>query len=170
MKTQPERQPEQAAETTAVLLPVLRRFFRRRVQDDVADDLAQEVFVSLYARKAPGEIENGTAYLFAIARNVLARHWQKVKSAGHHDTPGALECTDAAPLADRRLLDRERLDLVLAALEALPERTRQIFLLHRFEEMTYARIAAQYGISVSAVEKHIMNALKALLSATERDG
>ena len=60
MKTQPARQPEQAAETTAVLLPVVRRLFRRRGQEDVADDLAQEGFVSLYARKGPGEVEKGT--------------------------------------------------------------------------------------------------------------
>ena len=136
----------------------------------MAEDLAQEVFVSLYARKTQGEIENGTAYLFAIARNVMARHWQKMKSAGQHYAPFEADYSDAVPLADRRMLDKERLDLVLDTLQALPERTRQIFLLHRFDDMTYARIASQFGISVSAVEKHIMKALKALLSATERDG
>lgn len=170
MVPQLERQPDQPGQSTATLLPLLRRFFRRRVQDDVADDLAQEVFVSLYARKAEDEIENGTAYLFAIARNVMARHWQKVKSVGQHQMPFDSDYLDAAPLADRRMLDKERLEIVLEALQALPERTRQIFLLHRFDDMTYARIASEFGISVSAVEKHIMNALKALLSATERDG
>jgi DNA-directed RNA polymerase specialized sigma24 family protein len=48
-------------------------------------------------------------------------------------------------------------------MEAMPVRTQEIFLLHRFEEMTYPAIAAALGISVSAVEKHIMIALRLLV-------
>lgn len=40
----------------------------------------------------------------------------------------------------------------------MPPRTRDIFTLHRFGEMTYAAIGRQFEISTSAVEKHIMAA------------
>ncbi|MBN9318276.1 MAG: sigma-70 family RNA polymerase sigma factor, partial [Caulobacterales bacterium] len=63
---------------------------------------------------------------------------------------------------ERVLLGREKLDRALAVLQRLPARTRQIFILHRFEDMTYPRIAASLGISKSAVEKHMIRALKAL--------
>jgi RNA polymerase sigma-70 factor (ECF subfamily) len=59
-------------------------------------------------------------------------------------------------------LDREALERVVEAIAGLPPRTREVFVLHRFEEITGARIAEQLGISESAVEKHIMKALKAL--------
>jgi RNA polymerase sigma factor (sigma-70 family) len=63
---------------------------------------------------------------------------------------------------ERVLLDREALETVVDAIAALPPRTREVFVLHRFEEMTCNGIAEQLGISVSAVEKHIMKALREL--------
>jgi RNA polymerase sigma-70 factor (ECF subfamily) len=59
-------------------------------------------------------------------------------------------------------LDREALQVVVSAIEGLPTRTRDVFVLHRFEEMTCSGIAEQLGMSISAVEKHIMKALRAL--------
>jgi RNA polymerase sigma-70 factor (ECF subfamily) len=59
-------------------------------------------------------------------------------------------------------LDREALDVIVAAISDLPTRTRDVFVLHRFEEMTCNTIAAEFGMSVSAVEKHIMKALRFL--------
>jgi len=67
--------------------------------------------------------------------------------------------TDDAPLQDEVLVARERLNRVNAGLAKLPARTREIFLLHRLEGMKYREIAARYGISQSAVEKHIARAM-----------
>ena len=47
-----------------------------------------------------------------------------------------------------------------AALGALPERTRTIFLLYRVEELCYREIAEQLGISIPAVQKHMAKALE----------
>jgi RNA polymerase sigma-70 factor (ECF subfamily) len=48
---------------------------------------------------------------------------------------------------------------VLACLDALDERTKNIFILFRLEGMRQKDIAAAYGISVSTVEKHVMAAV-----------
>ena len=53
------------------------------------------------------------------------------------------------------------------ALAALPPKTREAFILHRYEEMTYAAIAARLQISVSGVEKLIIRALRQLRQAVE---
>lgn len=57
---------------------------------------------------------------------------------------------------------REGLVTLVRALDELPERTRKIFLLYRYEQIDRATIADSFGISVSAVEKHLSKAMTAL--------
>ena len=53
---------------------------------------------------------------------------------------------------------RVRLERVREGLSRLTPRTREIFLMHRLDEMKYREIAERLGISQSAVEKHIAKA------------
>jgi RNA polymerase sigma-70 factor (ECF subfamily) len=62
---------------------------------------------------------------------------------------------------------RERLETVKFVLGQMPERTREVFLMHRLDGMKYREIAATFGISVSAVEKHIARATQALIENSE---
>ena len=73
-----------------------------------------------------------------------------------------------APAADQQLIGRENLAAAARVIRALPPRTRDAFLLHRFEDQTYAQIAKRLGVSVSMVEKHIAEALRQL--KISRDG
>lgn len=168
MKISSDRQAAGPGASSA-FLPAVRRFFQRRVPSQDVEDLVQDVFLGLQARKTENRIENNEAYLFTIARNVLARHWQKnslIRADG--ELADAEHVRDTTPLQDQRLLDKESLKQVLQAMETMSTRTRNIFLMHRFEDMTYTAIARQFGISTSAVEKHIMAALQALVRATGR--
>ena len=54
---------------------------------------------------------------------------------------------------------RERLRIVEQAIDELPPRTREVFVLHRIEGMKYSEIARALDISVSAVEKNMARAL-----------
>lgn len=65
---------------------------------------------------------------------------------------------DSSPSAEVTLLARERNDRLLVCLGRLSQRTREIFLAHRFEELTYQEIAHRYELSVSTVEKHVAKA------------
>jgi RNA polymerase sigma factor (sigma-70 family) len=53
---------------------------------------------------------------------------------------------------------QQRLERVKAALAQLPARCREVFLMHRTDGMSYSRIAARVGMSVSDVENHIARA------------
>ena len=55
-----------------------------------------------------------------------------------------------------------RQEAAAAVIRALPPKTRDAFLLHRFEALTYRQIAGRLGVSVSMVEKHIAEALRQL--------
>ncbi len=51
---------------------------------------------------------------------------------------------------------------ILLTINKLPEKCREIFVLSRFEQMSYKAIAEHLGISLKTVENQIGNALKFL--------
>jgi RNA polymerase sigma factor (sigma-70 family) len=143
--------------------PVLARFFRRRAHAADVDDLVQEVLLSVHARQTGAPIQNIEGYLFAVAAKALSKHRQRpgALSGWAEDELEGLSSEEAC--AERALIGRQNLAKAVEIITAgLPPRTREVFVLHRFEEMTYPAIAAALSISVSAVEKHIMIALKHL--------
>jgi RNA polymerase sigma factor (sigma-70 family) len=150
----------------------LRRYFRKRVPVTDVDDLVQEVFLNLQSRRAEAPIENLGGYLFAVAGHVLLHYRTQQRGPGSQlldiDDENALY-PSMDPSPERVISSREELQRLVSALECLPPRTRDVFVLHRFEEMTYPAIARCFHISVSAVEKQIMNALRMLRDELEKD-
>lgn len=140
----------------------LIRFFssRSRRPDDV-EDLVQEVFVRLIARGGLDDVRVQENYLFMVASNVwrdaarrdVTRHRGRHTSlADHHHPVDAISPEVVA-------VGKEDLRRILVAIQELPLRTQAIFALQRYEELTYPQIARRLGVSVSAVEKHMMKAI-----------
>jgi RNA polymerase sigma factor (sigma-70 family) len=152
-------------------LPGLRRYFSKRVPAAEVDDLVQEVFVRIQKHERGSPIQHLDRYLFTVAASVLSDRLRR--RAGHregaHHTLEEFHHPVEELTPERVLLDREALQVIVSAIDCLPPRTRDVFVLHRFEEMTCTAIAAQLGMSVSAVEKHIMKALRALHSRLSAD-
>lgn len=146
--------------------PALRRYFQRKVGPAEVDDLVQDVFLKMQGRGATAKEnpENIEGYLFRTAANVLVSHFRKRTTQGWNrldpleDFPDPLD--EVSP--ERVLIGRQAVDRVAVALQALPPRARQAFLLHRFEELTYPLIAARMGISVKAVEALVARAMQRL--------
>jgi RNA polymerase sigma factor (sigma-70 family) len=145
-------------------LSAVRRFLMKRAPIGEVDDLVQDVALRMQTRRATGTIENIDGYLFQVAQSVLTDRGRRdtVRHRAAHDSLEDFHhpVEDRSP--ERVLQGKEHLAQLIAAMGDLPERTRQAFVLHRFEEMSYAAIARHMGISVSAVEKHIMKAIKQL--------
>ncbi len=149
----------------------LRSFFRKRARNDQeADDLVQEVFVRLAARRPGAAMEHAEAYIFQMAANLLRDRARRSMTRSAADR--AMQAADANSFEEispeRVLLGKQRVALLERVLGELPERTRVVFLLHRFEEMKYAEIARRLEISVSSVEKHMMEAMRRLRAGFER--
>ena len=145
----------------------LRRYFLKKVGPAEAEDLVQDVFVSLQVRGC-AEIDNVEGYLFRVAANALMRRHKRRgwDWAGHEPlADGDWAAEDASP--ERVLMGKEAMSRVVAALADLPPRSSEAFFLHRFEEMTYAAIAARMNISTKAVDHAIQRALKHLSRALE---
>jgi RNA polymerase sigma-70 factor (ECF subfamily) len=159
----------ETADPVAPLLPAVRRFLMKRAQRDDVDDLVQEVALRMHTRRADGEIANLEGYLFQVAQSVLTDRARRDQSRarGRHQPMEEYHHPVEGRSPERVLIGKEQLSRLIAAVGDLPERTRQAFVLHRFEEMSYAAIARHMGISVSAVEKHIMRAIRLLAAINE---
>ena len=158
------READQAAVAalSRELRPALLRYFERRgVHADEAEDAAQEVFARLSRREGVAAIERLDAYLFETAANVAIDYHRRgqVRLRGAHDAynEAAHAVEDFSP--ERVYSGREELGCLLVGLRELPERTRNVFLLARLENMKQAEIARRLGVSVSGVEKHLARAI-----------
>lgn len=143
----------------------LRAFFRRRVdRPDEVDDLVQELMCRLIEREKVASTRFSNAYVFQAAANLLRDRARRRRTQGqaHTDLAYRDENQFEEISAERVLIGREMVARVLSALDALPERTRAVFLLHRYEGMKYREIADRFGVSESSIEKHMIAAIRHL--------
>lgn len=127
-----------------------------------ADDIAQESFCALTRHlKLKKEITHARGLLFQIAKNVLIDHHRKEKTQVYISDIDVYQCDIAsqAPSQEQIISGEEELNQLEKLISSLPPRCREVFILSRFENMTYPQIAHHCGISVSMVEKHVKKAL-----------
>ena len=148
--------------------PLLRFFQRRSVGVEDAEDLTQEVFMRLSQRFSRLHWGNPDGLVFTVAANALIdheRHQRSRQRARHVEVDPALPADE--PTAEAALDGRKRLTKLVAALDDLHPNARAVFVLCRFENLTQAEAAARLNLSLSTVEKHMMNALARLREAIE---
>ncbi|MFT3802495.1 MAG: RNA polymerase sigma factor [Burkholderiaceae bacterium] len=150
----------------------LRRYLLHELRDaDQAADIAQSSFERVYARafgvgandgKSQGGAFIGSirALLFRVARNLCideARHRKIAQNWAR--TQADAWVSHAAPSCEQLLAQHRVLTRVIATLEALPPRRRQVFLLARAYGHSHAEIAQRLGITEMAVAKHLVRAV-----------
>ncbi|NVJ99684.1 MAG: RNA polymerase sigma factor [Alphaproteobacteria bacterium] len=149
----------------------LIRFVMAKIKNEAeAEEIVQEAFIRFQNKYDPVETASPEALLARIASNLLIdRVRERDARAAREDawgklhTAGADEFSPVASVDPARALDaKQRLEAVMALLDTWPEKTRQVFLLHRFEGLSHAEIVARTGIPKSTVEKHMIRAIKAL--------
>jgi RNA polymerase sigma factor (sigma-70 family) len=142
-------------------MPLYAYFLRRTRNKADAEDLTHDVFVRLTRLDPTAELHNAEAFIFQTAANLLRDRGRRTQSHGEtvDVSQAELEIGPGEPGAERVLQAKAELKLVMAALDTLGEKTRNIFILRRLEQMKCDEIASFYGISISAVERHITRAL-----------
>lgn len=149
----------------------LQGYLRKRLPAEEVDDVVQDIFMRLVHR-GEGQVRHPRRYLFQVAvATLIDRHRYVMSRCG----PLHCELLDVELPADelspdRVLLARDDVQTARRVLKALPERTREILVAVRIEGESLKCVAGRYGISVSAVEKHLIRALRALREGCGRLG
>jgi RNA polymerase sigma factor (sigma-70 family) len=150
----------------AALTAALRGFVRGRIGDHAdGDDVVQETFVRLLSYGAP--VGNVKAFCFAVARNLLLDHGRAARRV-HVALDEAMACPQ--PTAETVVAYRRAVAIMAGALERMPPLRREVFLRRRLDGLSTADIALGLDMSLIAVEKHVVRALRDLRTALARRG
>jgi RNA polymerase sigma-70 factor (ECF subfamily) len=152
-------------------IPVNRQVWNRLIREvrsrtrgrADAEDLLHAAYLRLMRYRAQHVVENVAAFLVRTAVNIGVDNYRHDRFTAEVK-PDEVGICENSPLQDEVLAARARLERVREGLSRLTPRTREIFLMHRLDDMKYREIAERLGISQSAVEKHIA---KAALFLTE---
>lgn len=147
----------------------LLRFLARRAGFQEAPDLLQEAYLRLLRQAERETIADPEAFLHATATNLVKDHLRRRKTEQKYldFERGADSVPAHAASPDARIEAEARLKLLLNAVERLPPRCRQVFILRRFDDLHQEEIARRLGISRNMVEKHLRIALVRLKSALD---
>jgi RNA polymerase sigma-70 factor (ECF subfamily) len=154
----------------------LKRYFTLRLgSPEAAEDLVQDIYFKIVGGVS-GEISSPAAFLYRLGSNLMLDRLKQQRRARARDRGWAEagvislegEAVADAPAADDAIASRQRLALMLAALEDLTPACRRAFRLHKLDGLSHAETAAAMGVSKSTIEKHISAALKHLLKRLDR--
>lgn len=139
----------------------LFRFLSGKLRDKhLAEELTQETFSRALA--SPEQVSSHRGLLYHIARNLLVDRYRQQKQFGETQAIAADEMlAPGGEQPDNLFENQQYINAIVAAIEALPPRCREAFILHRIEDLSQSEVAARMGISTNMVEKHIIRAMLA---------
>ncbi|MEB2844629.1 sigma-70 family RNA polymerase sigma factor [Rhizobiales bacterium RZME27] len=137
----------------------------------IAEDLAQDTFVRLWERRAtpidPGHLQN---YVLRTGRNLAIDFRRRERIAPFvHGIEHLDFIADHTPSPEDAAIGKQKLLTLSAAIEALPPRARQVFVMARIDGLTYVEIGKKLGISPKTVFSHMVSALEKLDSSCLAD-
>ena len=142
----------------------LTGFARKYVKDlDTAKEITHDVFINLWEKRNEVDSEKPLrSYLFTSVRNrclnYIRDHKKFDKTEDISKSPGYSQLAENVDPVEMMELE-ERINL---AIDSLPEKCREIFIMNRFKDLKYAEIARELDISVKTVEGQMSRALKTL--------
>jgi len=149
------------AETRGGLSRYVARFCSS--QDEV-QDIVQEAYLQVYCalRKTGPDGHTPAALLYTTARNIAFsrhRHRKVVAAAAPALSAGERLRREQAGIEQQVSRDQQ-MQMLLRALNGLPPKCREVFVLRMIEGLSQREIGERLGISVSTVEKHLARGLQ----------
>lgn len=134
-------------------------FISKRLDDPaMAEDLMQDLYLKLQ-NKDYQDIQYPKAYLYRMANSMIID--EQRRQARYLDSAEIPEeQVDPQSTPENRLQEAQKQALVNAAVQELPEKTKDVFYLVGMGRQNKRDVASQLDISVNMVEKHLRKALE----------
>ncbi|MDR3057499.1 MAG: RNA polymerase sigma-70 factor [Prevotella sp.] len=152
--------------------PKLIRFAKEYVGiNEDAENIVQDIFLRVWERQDTiCLIENINAYLFRLVKNKCVDYLRYRLSTEKYnktvqnsfEAEMNLKIQSLDRFDDSFMSEKSMEDIVNEAINSLPPKCREIFLLSRIEGLKYREISERFGISVNTVENQMSIALKKL--------
>lgn len=139
-------------------------FVQTYVNDSyLSEDIVTELFTNIWIKKDKIEISISLkSYLYTSARNAALMYIRKKKLQTENIDNHQHVVFESGELPCESMDKEQKEQNINTIMEKIPPRCRQVFILHRFEEMKYREISEYLHISIKTVENHISKALKIL--------
>ncbi len=127
---------------------------------ELAEEIILDVFTHIWINRKKITIKTSIRnYLIISVRNKIFHYWRKKKIL--------TQCLKNIEISDnstpeQNLIHSDEQKKVNQILQLIPYRSREIFILHKYNGLKYKEIAELLHISVNTVENHIVKALKIL--------
>lgn len=148
---------------------------RRRAESYVrspqlAADIVQDCYLRIIEHDPAVRVENPPAFLHRVVGNLAIDRQRKEALEARRVQAGPIPegVVSAVPSAFQVVAGEQEYELLRQAIEELPVKSREVFLLYRAREMTMHEIARLLGISPRTVENHLAYALKHCRRALQR--
>ncbi len=134
----------------------------------IADEIVSDVFADLWIKRQSIDIKNSlSAYLYKSVKNRALSYLRK-KKIDFYSFDEIKETYTENCNPESKIIKLEQKQKLDNALEKIPPRSREVFVLHRFDGLKYQEIADLLGISKNTVENHIVKAMKILRKHYEK--
>ncbi|WP_353190770.1 sigma-70 family RNA polymerase sigma factor [Pandoraea pnomenusa] len=137
----------------------LTGWIRRKLGNaSIAADLAQDAFVSIIDAGSVASIREPRPFLATVARRLLSHyHRRQVLETSYLELLAELP-EDHAPAPEVRLIALQTLSAIDRALDGLPPKVREAFLLAHLLDLKYSEIAQRLNVSASSVKQYLLRA------------
>lgn len=135
-----------------------------------AEDVVQEAYLRFAPPSDAVQIEQPTAYLYRIVRNLAYDLRRSLSAERRRDEAHGVfvESQPLSPTPEQETLQRNELRRIAGYLAELPPNTRHAFEMHRIGGYTLQEIAEHLGVSLATAGRWTQDAIKHVVRRMER--
>lgn len=137
-------------------------FIKRSIPPQIdLEETVHEIFLRIWINKEKLDADRPFGpYLFRIARNVVIDELRKNIEHSIYLRDSSFPSDFSINDTDIKLEEKELQSWFKSILDKLPERRRDIFIMNRFEDLSYRDIASKLNISENTVDTQIRRSLQ----------
>ena len=136
--------------------------YRKLKSRETAEELVQELFATLWHKRAQQTIAQLDHYLLVAINHRVLGHIRAYRIRTHYAAYCSNLVVETTQETEETLAATDLSAAFLRGVELLPEKSREVFRLSRLEHQSVEEIAAHLHVTPKAVEYHLTKSLKLL--------